>query len=184
MAKFEIQTPGYTYYLETRKIRNQQAWELVQRGVRVANIQEEISGTADRLFKVQFQTGETTTIAGDMNLQKAVRMLVKGHPEKLRGEAIFAQPEAEPQALTESKLPEAGTDGTLSALGESNCPPLTIQFGEVGGIRFDTAREVDKVLRAVRLALLGLGHVEQAEYIRKLYETGMAPIRERNQING
>lgn len=85
-------------------------------------------------------------------------------------------------ALTE--LPTDGTDGTLSVLSGVGCPPLTVQFGEVGGLRLDTASEVGAVMAAIGTALDELGHTELAEHTRKLWLTGIAPLVEAKKTNG
>lgn len=83
-----------------------------------------------------------------------------------------------------SDLPADCVDGTLSVLSGVGCPPLTIQFGEVGGLRLDTAIEVGAVMAAIGNALDELGHRELAEHIRKLWLTGIAPLVEAKNSNG
>jgi hypothetical protein len=97
-----------------------------------------------------------------------------------RREAISRRAMQEPSGALQ---PESGDD-TLSVLEELGCPPLTIQFGEVGGLRLDTAPEVGSVLAAISVALEDDGHRELAEHVRKLWTTGIAPILESKKTNG
>lgn len=86
----------------------------------------------------------------------------------------------------DSEWSPASSDGTLSTSNTDGvvCPPLTIQFGEVGGLRLGYALEVESVLTAIADALAGIGQMRLAEHTRKLWVSGMAPINERMANNG
>lgn len=239
MAKFEVQTPGYTYYFETQKVRGKQLWALLQRGVHVADISESVKGKGYLQYQFKFIDGGSNLTVTHDSVEKAIRFMANHHGERLRGgERIYADAEgfppdiyipipdlaiwddsvlAENLAIYKAEPPDAyidrriaelteeierraneraqaerpadglrtvAPDGTLSRLGELSTPPLTIQFGEIGGLRLETVKSVSAVLGATAQALENLGYRLMAEQVRKMLETGIAPIRERAIANG
>ena len=244
MAKFEVKTPGYTYYFEARKIRGKQAWELIQGGIRVANISESVHSGLYLHYRFEFTDGSKPFNIQHDSVVKAIRHLAKHHGERLRSKALYAEPSTNditsepnpdetiwpipdlaswtlpilrqnleiykgetPDAYTEYRIAELTAEierrearvaeltevlqlppnlrnGTIGRMGAFGCPPLIVQFGEVGGLRLETIEPVTTVMAAIITALEEAGFTDIAEHGRKLYLSGMTPILERVQNNG